>query len=69
MRRIKGDPDKDTMLVLPRGKGFIFDSPREALKTVAEVADIYNCFGIIYRKDSQGRIISFYIDGWELLRY
>lgn len=69
MIRIKGDPDRDTMLVLPRGKGFIFGTPREALETVAEVADIYNCFGIIYRKDSKGRIISFYIDGWELIRY
>ena len=69
MRRIEGDPDKDTMLVLPRGKGFIFASPREALETVAEVADIYNCFGIIYRKDKVGRINSFYIDGLELLRY
>ena len=69
MRRIKGNPDKDTMLVLPRGKGFIFASPREALETVDEVAVLNNCFGIIYRKDSRGRIISFYIDGWELLRY
>lgn len=69
MIRYKGNPDEETLLFLPRGKGTVCASPREALKSVDEVAVINNCFGIIYRKDSLGRIISFYIEGLELLRY
>ena len=69
MKRIKGNPEELTLLVLPRGKGTVCASPKEALTSVDEVAVLNNCFGIVYRKDSRGRIISSYIDGWELLRY
>ena len=69
MIRYKGNPEELTLLVLRRGKGYMCASPKEALETVDEVAVLNNCFGIVYRKDRIGRIISFYIDGWELIRY
>ena len=69
MIRIKGNPDELTLLFLPKNKGTVCDTPRKALDKAEIVAVLNNCFGIIYKKDSKDRIISYYIDGLELLRY